>query len=250
MAMESTPGSGAEVESVVAVREKNFRRILETLAERFRGPIFPQTILDVGCSHGIFLKLAKQYGFVATGLEPDANSARECHDAGLDVIAGFFPNADALDGKTFDIIIFNDSFEHIPDSKTVLAGIKNHLKPNGVVIINIPSSDGLMFQTASLLSRLGIHAPFERLWQKGFASPHLHYFNARNLKTLFARYGFTERLSMPLSYYVITGLWRRIRCKSSLFVSIISWCALVVLNPLFAIKSDCFVSYFTIADRN
>jgi 2-polyprenyl-3-methyl-5-hydroxy-6-metoxy-1,4-benzoquinol methylase len=244
MAMEAAPGAGAEVESIDAVREKNFTRIIKTLAARFEKC---KTILDVGCSHGVFLKLAKQYTFLVTGLEPDTNMAKECHNAGFEVIPGFFPHADELAGKTFDAIVFNDSFEHIPDSKTVMDGIKKHLNQNGVVIVNLPSSDGLMFHIAFLLYRMGLRAPFERLWQKGFASPHLHYFNAHNLKMLFEKYGFTQQLSMPLSYYVITGLWRRIRCKSSFFVSIITWFALVILYPLFIIKSDCSVSYFTIA---
>jgi hypothetical protein len=104
-----------------------------------------------------------------------------------------------------------------------------------------------MFQTALILYRLGIRTPFERLWQKGFASPHLHYFNEHNLKTFFEKYGFAQQSSMPLSYYLVSGLWKRIRCKTSFVVSIVSWLALVVLYPLFAIKSDCSVSYFSIA---
>jgi SAM-dependent methyltransferase len=244
MSAQDAPGAGAEVVSIDAVREKNFTRIIETLSANF-GKC--KTVLDVGCSRGTFLKRAKQHGLSATGLEPDANLAEESRNAGFDVITGFFPNAAGLAGKTFDAIIFNDSFEHIPDSKSVLDGIKKYLNHNGVVIVNLPSSNGLMFQSALILYRLGIRTPFERLWQKGFASPHLHYFNEHNLKMFFEKYGFVRQSSMPLSYYLVGGLWKRIRCKTSFFVSIASWLALVVLYPLFAIKSDCSVSYFSIA---
>jgi hypothetical protein len=82
--------------------------------------------------------------------------------------------------------------------------------------------------------------------KKDFTSPHLHYFNAQNLKILFEKYDFVQECHLPLAYYLITGLWYRIRCKSSLGVSIISWLVLTVLYPLFRVKADCFVSYFTL----
>jgi 2-polyprenyl-3-methyl-5-hydroxy-6-metoxy-1,4-benzoquinol methylase len=243
MAADSASGAGAEIESLEAVREKNFIRIITTLKEKYG---WCGTVLDVGCSQGVFLRLAARHGFTVTGLEPDERLAAESRNAGFDVVTGFFPDTNALDGKTFDIIIFNDSFEHIPNLQTLLNGIKNHLNKNGVVVVNLPNSDGLVFQTAFLAYKFGIHVPFDRLWQKGFASPHLHYFNVRNLKTLFEKHGFTQQGSAPLSYYLITGLWRRIRCKSSFGVSIIAWLALTVLYPLFCVKNDCFASYFTL----
>jgi 2-polyprenyl-3-methyl-5-hydroxy-6-metoxy-1,4-benzoquinol methylase len=198
----------------------------------------------VGSSHGIFLEIAKQAGFSATGIEPDVALFDECRKAGYKVINGFFPNAKELTCKTFDVIIFNDSFEHIPDLSAIIKGITEHLNMDGIVVINIPSSDGLMFQAAFLLNKLGIRAQFERLWQKGFASPHLHYFNQANLKSFFEKSGFDLQYTMRLSYYLINGLWKRIRCKSSFALSLFSFLFLVVLYPLFSIKSDCFVSVF------
>ncbi|MDR1863583.1 MAG: class I SAM-dependent methyltransferase [Treponema sp.] len=240
------PGAGAEVESVDPVWEKNFNRIFQMLKTKFSEC---KTILDVGSSRGTFLKLAKTHDFPATGLEPDAHLAEQCRSAGLEVITGFFPAADELNGKTngktFDVVIFNNSFEHIPDLNSILTGIKKYLNPNGVTIVHLPCSSGLMFQAAFFLYKKGMSAPFDRLWQKGFASPHLHYFNPANLKILFEKYGFIQKESKRFSFFVIKGLWRRIRCKSSLVMSIAAWFILVVLYPLFAIKSDCFVSYFT-----
>ncbi|MDR2209887.1 MAG: class I SAM-dependent methyltransferase [Spirochaetaceae bacterium] len=242
MAADSMPGAGAEIESLGVVREKNFTRIIKTLKKKYT---WANTILDVGSSHGVFLRLAAQNEFTATGLEPDERLAGECRNSGFDVVTGFFPEADELAGKTFDIIIFNDSFEHIPNLQALITGIKAHLGKKGIVVVNLPNSDGLLFQSALLAYQFGIQVPFDRLWQKGFASPHLHYFNTRNLKMLFERHGFTQQENMPLSYYLITGLWRRIRCKASLCVSIIAWLILTILYPFFCVKSDCFASYFT-----
>jgi SAM-dependent methyltransferase len=242
MYANSKPGAGAEVGFLKTVREKNFTRIIETLKEKHA---WCNTILDVGSSQGIFLKLAARHGFAVTGLEPDKALAEQSRNSGFNVITGFFPNTDALAGKFFDVIIFNDSFEHIPELPILINGIKKHLNKNGVVAVNLPSSGGLMFQIAFLLYRLGVRIPFDRLWQKNFTSPHLHYFNPWNLDLLFKKYGFIQLGSMPLSYYLISGLWRRLRCKSSLSVSAIAWLLLTLLYPFFSVKSDCFVSYFT-----
>jgi hypothetical protein len=92
-----------------------------------------------------------------------------------------------------------------------------------------------------------MQSPFNRLWQKGFASPHLHYFNKKNLKLFFENNGFSMRYSSPLHYYTVKGLWGRISCKSPFFVSIFAWLCLAALYPVFALNSDCFMACFSLS---
>jgi len=129
-------------------------------------------------------------------------------------------------------------------SATGLEPAEDHLKLKGLAIINLPTSDGLIFRTAFLLNKLGIKAPFNRLWQKGFASPYVHYFNVQNLKRLFENNGFVMQYSSPLYYYTIKGLWNRISCKSPFFVSVFTWIGMVLLYPLLTLRSDCFMACF------
>ena len=245
MMSQEKPGAGVEVVSLDAVRERNFRFICKSIKERFSQL---KAILDIGSSDGHFLKVAKDEGFSVTGLEPAAHLAEKARLHGFDVINGYFPYAEGLLNQMYDIIIFNDSWEHIPNLQEALQGIKEHLKNNGVAIINLPSSDGIIFKTAFLLNKLGIRTPFNRLWQRGFASPHLHYFNARNLKQFFENDGFVMRYSSPLHYYTIKGLWGRISCKSSFFVSVFAWLCMVLLYPLVTLCSDCFMASFSISE--
>lgn len=247
MMSSEPPGAGAEVVSLDAVREKNFKSICNIIKKHF-----PQAgaVLDVGSSTGHFLKIAHANGLSVTGLEPDAHLAEATRVQGYDVITGFFPGAAGLSDTRYDIIIFNDSFEHIPNLHELIQGIKSHLDTtNGIAIINLPSSDGLLLKTAFFLYKLGIHTLFDRLWQKGFASPHLHYFNVRNLKLLFERNGFTMKYTTPLCFYTIQGLWKRISCKSSFFVSLISWLGMAALYPLFMLQSDCFMACFSLEEH-
>jgi SAM-dependent methyltransferase len=240
------PGAGAEVVSLEAVREKNYRFICNIIREKFPGL---KSILDVGSSDGYFLKVANDEGFSVTGLEPASHLAEKARLNGFNVINGFFPGVKDLLNKIYDIVIFNDSWEHIPNLQESLQGIKEHLKRTGIAIINLPSSDGIIFKTAFLLNKLGIKTPFNRLWQKGFASPHLHYFNVRNLKQFFENNGFVMRYSSPLYYYTIKGLWGRISCKSPFFVSIFAWLCMVLLYPLVTLCSDCFMACFSISEN-
>jgi len=246
MMSNEQPGPGAEVISLDAVREKNFKQICKTIKKKF--PKL-KTVLDVGSSTGHFLKVASDEGFSVTGLEPDVHLVDNARSQGHNVINGFFPHAESLSSQMYDIIIFNDSLEHIPNLQEVLQGIKDHLKSTGIVIINLPTSDGIIFKMAFLLNKLGIQAPFNRLWQKSFASPHLHYFNERNLKQFFENNGFVIQYSSSLYYYTIKGLWGRISCKSPFFISIITWLCMVLLYPLFTLNSDCFIACFSFFGR-
>jgi len=247
MLSKEMPGAGAEVTGLDDVRVRNFRKICQIIKIKF-----PEikTILDVGSSHGLFIRTATDEGFAVSGIEPTDELVKETLSYGYTIFKGFFPDENVLADKKFDAIIFNDSFEHIPNAKEIIAGIKKHLnQEKGFAIINIPTSDGLMFFISNLLSKFGIKNPLERLWQKGFASPHLHYFNKKNLKKLFEKNGFETKEYKKLYYYTLKGLWERLTCMSTFIVSLISWMVLVALYPLFVIKSDCFVIFFEMKEK-
>jgi len=237
------PGDGAEAQALETLQKKNFKFICNIIKEKLPSA---KTILEIGCSRGFFLKIARDEGFSVTGVEPSKPLAEEAQSQGFNVINDFFPQTNNHSHKKYDIIIFNDSFEHIPDIQKILQGIKIHLTEEGHVIINIPTSDGLIIKTASILYKLGIKAPYYRMWQKEFASPHVHYFNLQNLKKLFENNGFAMNYNSYLSYYTIQGLWKRISCKSSFIVSIFAWLFLVFLYPLLSIRKEAFMACFSI----
>jgi SAM-dependent methyltransferase len=241
MASNDQPGSGAEVEGILSVRRKNHKKICNALRAGY-----PELndILDVGCSNGLFIEVASEENFNVMGLEPDAGKAEEARKQGFCVIEGFFPNAKGIADKKFDVIVFNDSFEHIPDPEQVIDGIKKCLKKNGVVVVNLPSSYGLIFKISMLLSKVGILSPLRRLWQKGFASPHLHYFNPDNLGLLFEKKGFLRDYQTSLDYYSADGLWKRVRCNTAFPIALIGWFVLMICYPLSKMKSDISVSFF------
>jgi SAM-dependent methyltransferase len=192
-------------------------------------------LLDVGCAHGWFLEHAAAHYHV-TGIEPDAGVAAATRARGLAVRSGFFPDALNTDER-FDVIVFNDVLEHIPDVNAVLTACWQHLQPGGRVIVNAPSRRGFLYRLSKLLARLGRGGAFERMWQFGFPSPHVHYFDTANLRLLAGRAGFTVDGRTRLASISVRGLYARIRYSREVpaFKARVLTAALSVMAPLLAV---------------
>jgi 2-polyprenyl-3-methyl-5-hydroxy-6-metoxy-1,4-benzoquinol methylase len=165
-------------------------------------------LLDVGCAHGWFLDLASQR-FQVLGIEPDRAVFEAVRQRGLPVRWGFFPEALAA-CEEFDAIVFNDAFEHIPDVRRILDVCRQHLRPGGALVLNLPSSGGVLYRVAKLLRLFGVKGFFERLWQKDLPSPHLHYFNHDNLSLLLEGSSFRIRECGRLETLHVSGLYERV----------------------------------------
>lgn len=226
-----------------ALRVENFKTIA-AYAARY-APSGASTLLDVGSAHGWFLEQANKH-FQVLGMEPDTAVASKAAARGLPVRNGFFP--DALGGdERFDVIVFNDVIEHIPDIQSALAACRDRLNGNGILILNLPNSSGFFYKLSKLFARLGWSAPFERLWQKGLPSPHVHYFRADNLAQLVTRQGFTLERKAELPSLSAHGLLERLRCTGqtrglALYVQYLS--ILLTLPVLRGFPSDIVVCIF------
>ena len=154
---------------LTTLRQQNNLRIVD----RLKSEVKPgRTVSDVGCAHGWFVLAAeKASGFRAEGIEPDRTVAQRAASRGVTVRAGLFPNALGPD-EQFDVIAFNDVLEHLPDIRQTIAACHRHLRPGGLLSINIPNSQGLVYRLAATRRRRGL-APslFDRLWQVGSAVP-------------------------------------------------------------------------------
>ena len=212
------------------LRRRNFERILQAI-EPLRTRPAPR-LLDVGSAHGWFLDAASARGYEVTGLEPDTGILA-AHPGRHRVIQGLFP-WDVPPGEPFDVITFHDVFEHLPDPAAVLQACAAHLVPGGVLVLNLPNSRGALFRAAQSLAALGWRRPLDRLWQRGFPSPHLSYFDPDNLSALAGRQGFDPVVRLALPALERQGLWRRLRLDrhGSWPAAALAWCALQVAIPV------------------
>ena len=235
-----------EVERDQALRElrlSNAHALLSLLQRHLRPD--QQRLLDVGCSHGWFLQTAARH-FQALGIEPDHVVAASALAASLPVREGYFPDVLAADER-FDVIVFNDVLEHIPDARAALQASHAHLDPGGVLLLNVPDRQGIYYRLACGLQRLGLRGPFRRMWQVGFPSPHVHYFQADNLTELLRQSGFELLQTTSIPAVSRTGLWQRIRyAQGSLAGAVVSYLLLSLALPVLArFQSDSLVCLFS-----
>jgi SAM-dependent methyltransferase len=227
------------------IRKKNFR----TVIHHIRNHILPgrRALLEVGCGPGLFLAEAAAEGLKAIGIEPYEAMARRGLKEGLDIRIGLFPDCLA-DCEAFDVVVFNDVFEHLPDASGVLRTCSRHLVPGGLLAINIPNSRGPFFRLAKLAADWGIPGPWERMWQKDFFSPHIHYVSPKSLGSLCRGSGFEPvGDEVRMATVAFRGLWRRIRAPGNVPLprAIVLYAGSLLLGavtPLF--ESDCFLGLY------
>ena len=230
------------------LRDRNFDAIagwIRRLAPRSGADGGRPKLLDVGCAHGWFLDRMRT-DFEVTGIEPDPNVALEASRGGITVHAGFFPDVLAPDDRQ-DVIVFNDVLEHIPDVNATLAACKQHLQPGGLLVVNAPDRRGFLYRLSRVCDRVGLGGWFDRLWQAGFPSPHVHYFDTASMTRIAGKHGFELVESHRLPSVALQGLYSRIRYSrdTSLVGAIATTAAVAAMVPMLAVlPSDITVWVF------
>jgi SAM-dependent methyltransferase len=134
-------------------------------------------VFEIGCGLGGALRLFRDRGWDATGVEPDPIQARfASHALHLPgVRQGLVNDSFLLDTKV-DLVFSNHAFEHFADLGSVMRAVTRVLKPGGYIFTAVPT----YYSNRSRLSKL---------WMN---SAHYSLFTHRSLNQLFARYGFQE----------------------------------------------------------
>ncbi len=103
---------------------------------------FRHRILDVGCGSGRMLNLLHSCGFRdLVGVDPFI--ARDIHyQNGITVLKGHLAD---IQGR-FDVVMFQQSFEHVPDPLVTLAEARRKLSPGGYVMICTPVTSSLAWR--------------------------------------------------------------------------------------------------------
>jgi 2-polyprenyl-3-methyl-5-hydroxy-6-metoxy-1,4-benzoquinol methylase len=158
----------------------------------------PGALLDIGCSTGSFIEIAKKKGWVVKGIEISPDSAKIAQDIHKgDVYEGMLQDG-LYPEETFNAITLWDVLEHVPDPKQLLGIIYRLLKKDGMVFIRTPNVDGL-FPTYSLyLSK------YLNYWPHPEPPYHLFQFSPSTLRKFLSISGFEvvsfKSQNIPLSY--------------------------------------------------
>jgi ubiquinone/menaquinone biosynthesis C-methylase UbiE len=105
----------------------------------------PGKFLDVGCGSGYAMKLAKEdLGMEAYGIDPNPGAHGvgrndTLYMDGLQIQQGFSEDIPFPDGS-FDVVYSSHVLEHVKDTDKTLQEISRVLKPDGVIIIGMPTA--------------------------------------------------------------------------------------------------------------
>lgn len=97
-------------------------------------------VLDVGCGTGLLGQiLSERCRAEIVGIEPDAVRAELATARGLQAHVGYFSRESIRELGSFDIVLFADVLEHLPNPQAALLLSREALKTSGSVIISVPN---------------------------------------------------------------------------------------------------------------
>ncbi|MCK5432693.1 MAG: class I SAM-dependent methyltransferase [Gammaproteobacteria bacterium] len=134
--------------------------------------------LDIGCSAGFILSVAKSADYETYGIEIDPLGVKHAREIlGLDnIFEGTFEEHH-FDDNFFDIITMYDVIEHVQDLNEIVKELKRILSNNGVIEMWTP--DIGHWRVPKLLIE----------WEAIKPSEHLYYFNKKTLSMILHKHG-------------------------------------------------------------
>lgn len=165
-------------------RQRGYAHQHIQVLKSFRRQLFGKTILDIGCSSGIFLGEARANGMICHGAElsPDTSAfARRYYR--LDIHHGDWRDAGHAEAS-FDVITLFDVIEHMPDPLGELTAIRRLLKPGGLLLQSTPDLDGIYPRLSLKLAKKLDY------WPHAEPPHHLFQFSQETLTHMVEKAGF------------------------------------------------------------
>lgn len=149
-----------------------------------------QRLLDVGCSTGRALQLAKVMGFVATGLDLSQWAADHCRSLGFEARCGGLIGQWHEEGL-FDVIHCSHTIEHVPDPVAYLLEMHKLLVPGGLLMLAFPNYNSMQ------------RLYWGKKWPIWCLDSHLWQFSLGQMATLCRRVGLQPTITCALHGYEV-----------------------------------------------
>lgn len=146
-----------------------------------------KTVLDVGCSEGMFGSFLKNnHNIEVWGIEMMTDAGEVAKNKLDKVFIGPCENhLDSLPENYFDAIYFNDVLEHLIDPYLVLEKIKPKLTKNGVIISSIPN-----LRYHKVLKDLVLYKNFDYTMDGVLDKTHLRFFTTKSIVKMYKKLDF------------------------------------------------------------
>jgi SAM-dependent methyltransferase len=117
------------------------RRRFEVLQQLFNKSVSAALeMAEIGCGHGLLQRqIEDAYGREVTGFDLNEFALKQNVSRRSKICSYDIFNRDPRLQEHFDLVFLFDVLEHISDEDSFLQAVLFHLKPNGKLIINVPS---------------------------------------------------------------------------------------------------------------
>lgn len=133
----------------------------------FKGYSLGKRVLSIGCGTAAELRLLREQGLSAVGLDPERSYLLEgkAKDNAEDLIQAIGENM-PLRNNVFDLVLLFEVLEHVINPEFVLKEISRVLKPNSLVLLTVPNrfylfeTHGVQICGRQINNLLGVGIPF------------------------------------------------------------------------------------------
>lgn len=142
-------------------------------------------VFEGGVSSGYFARAVTQAGRTVDGFELDPDAAQRAREVCETVWQGDLSTFDlsTLNGP-YDLVLFGDTLEHVPDPEAILVAMRKQLKDDGTLVISVPN-------IANWTIRLSLLAGRFTYKDRGILDrTHLRFFTVSTLRRLLEDSGF------------------------------------------------------------
>ncbi|MBI1247926.1 methyltransferase domain-containing protein [bacterium] len=123
-------------------------------------------VLEVGCGDGFYLTHLAELKMEVAGIEPSQSFRTMAEDRGIVCYGGYVTRETPAPGGPYDAFVTRQVFEHVPDPRDFLLGIRAGLTPDAVGLIEVPSLEQAL--------------EHDRFYD--FFPDHLNYYSERTLR--------------------------------------------------------------------
>ena len=124
-----------------------------------------ESVLDVGCGSGNFLKKIKEKTDKTTGLEFNQLAIQKCREAGLTVYSDTIEEHARKFPATYDVVCLFQVLEHIHEINPFMDAAVKLLKKGGKLIVGVPNNEPY-YQGFNKYSTLNLPPHHMGLWNK------------------------------------------------------------------------------------
>jgi SAM-dependent methyltransferase len=101
-------------------------------------------VLDVGCGRGSFLHKAQALGATVTGIELNRSAAAAARARGIEIVEGLLQGHARERPAFYDVVASFQVLEHVVDPRAFVEDCIRVLRPDGLLILGVPNSDGFL----------------------------------------------------------------------------------------------------------